>query len=168
MHEQRRWRFLNAIRTAIPANEVHGYSRPMRRVCFGVIATDACSSAWSSAAASAVFRPGTQPARRRRALCRGRFADTGARMRVYQARAADLAFAATVDLDDDLRDITHLLLVSCTGFAAPGVDLALIERLALSPAVERTCDQFHGVPRRAQRAPPRRHIVRSSRRRGCS
>ena len=67
----------------------------------------------------------------------------------------------TVDLDDDLRDITHLLLVSCTGFAAPGVDLALIERLALSPAVERTCVSFMGCHGALNALRLAGHIVRS-------
>src|SRR5262249_30204097 len=34
--------------------------------------------------------------------------------------------------------LTHLVTVSCTGFAAPGVDRVLIEELGLAPTVERT------------------------------
>src|SRR5204863_3753847 len=40
--------------------------------------------------------------------------------------------------------ITHLVTVSCTGFQAPGVDLALVRRLALSPGVARTHVGFMG------------------------
>jgi predicted naringenin-chalcone synthase len=40
--------------------------------------------------------------------------------------------------------ITHLLTVSCTGFFAPGLDCALIERLALSPSVHRLHIGFMG------------------------
>jgi predicted naringenin-chalcone synthase len=36
------------------------------------------------------------------------------------------------------KDLTHLVTVSCTGFAAPGVDVALIHGLELSPTVQRT------------------------------
>jgi alpha-pyrone synthase len=36
------------------------------------------------------------------------------------------------------HDITHLITVSCTGFLAPGVDVALIHALDLSPTVART------------------------------
>jgi predicted naringenin-chalcone synthase len=41
-------------------------------------------------------------------------------------------------------EITHLVTVSCTGFAAPGFDVALIEDLALNPTVERTHLGFMG------------------------
>jgi predicted naringenin-chalcone synthase len=41
-------------------------------------------------------------------------------------------------------EITHLVTVSCTGFFAPGLDVALIERLGLSPTVSRTHVGFMG------------------------
>jgi predicted naringenin-chalcone synthase len=41
-------------------------------------------------------------------------------------------------------EITHLVTVSCTGFAAPGFDVALIEDLELRPTVERTHVGFMG------------------------
>jgi alpha-pyrone synthase len=34
--------------------------------------------------------------------------------------------------------VTHLVTVSCTGFMAPGVDVALIEGLGLAATVQRT------------------------------
>src|SRR6266536_375240 len=40
--------------------------------------------------------------------------------------------------------VTHLVTVSCTGFAAPGVDLALIRGLGLPPTVQRTHVGFMG------------------------
>jgi predicted naringenin-chalcone synthase len=141
--------FLNAIGTAVPANEVHGLfaayaprllrSHRDRRLferMVGRCGIERRHSVLAPGRGSQLDDAGLYVA--------GRFADTGARMRVYEARAADLAFAAALDLDDDLRDLTHLLLVSCTGFAAPGVDLALVERLALSPAIERTGVGFMG------------------------
>ena len=42
------------------------------------------------------------------------------------------------------ESITHLVTVSCTGFVAPGVDLALIDGLGLRPTVERTHVGFMG------------------------
>lgn len=41
-------------------------------------------------------------------------------------------------------EVTHLVTCSCTGFAAPGVDLALIERLGLPPTVARSHIGFMG------------------------
>ena len=41
-------------------------------------------------------------------------------------------------------ELTHLVTVSCTGFLAPGVDLALIKELGLPPTVQRTHVGFMG------------------------
>ncbi|WP_435007303.1 type III polyketide synthase [Tundrisphaera lichenicola] len=41
-------------------------------------------------------------------------------------------------------EITHLVTVSCTGFSAPGFDLALFDRLKLRPVVQRTHVGFMG------------------------
>jgi predicted naringenin-chalcone synthase len=40
--------------------------------------------------------------------------------------------------------ITHVIAVSCTGFFAPGLDLAIARRLGLNPHVERTLVGFMG------------------------
>ena len=42
------------------------------------------------------------------------------------------------------QEITHLILVSCTGFSAPGIDFYLIKRLGLSAAIARTMIGFMG------------------------
>jgi predicted naringenin-chalcone synthase len=158
--------FLNAIGTAIPPNEVHGLfaayaprllqSHRDRRLFERMVQRCGIERRHS------VLAPGRADQLDDAGLyVSGRFADTGARMRVYQARAAELAFAAALDLDDDLQGITHLVLVSCTGFAAPGVDLALIERLALSPAVERTCVGFMGCHAAINALRLAGHIVRA-------
>ncbi|HVK13733.1 MAG TPA: type III polyketide synthase [Gemmataceae bacterium] len=77
---------------------------------------------------------------------------TAERMRVYAAEAPPLAVkAARVALTEarfEPESITQLVTVSCTGFVAPGVDLALIRGLGLRPTVERTHVGFmgcHGV-----------------------
>lgn len=41
-------------------------------------------------------------------------------------------------------EITHLVTVSCTGFAAPGFDLSLVTSLGLDPGVQRTHVGFMG------------------------
>ena len=43
-----------------------------------------------------------------------------------------------------LKELTHLITVSCTGMYAPGLDIELVERLALSPCVQRTAVNFMG------------------------
>src|SRR5262249_30585542 len=42
------------------------------------------------------------------------------------------------------EELTHLITVSCTGFSAPGVDIALIKRLGMPFDVERTHIGFMG------------------------
>lgn len=73
---------------------------------------------------------------------------TADRMEKYEANATDLALAAcrkTLHSTGVSREqITHLVTVSCSGFAAPGVDLALIDQLGLSPDVERAHVGFMG------------------------
>jgi alpha-pyrone synthase len=73
---------------------------------------------------------------------------TRQRMEVYEAEAPVLARRAAAEALANAQtspgQITHLVTVSCTGFAAPGFDIALIHNLGLSPAVERTHIGFMG------------------------
>ncbi len=67
---------------------------------------------------------------------------TGRRMQFYAESAPPLAVRAAADgirrAGTPAADVTHLVVVSCTGFAAPGVDLALITELGLPATVQRT------------------------------
>lgn len=67
---------------------------------------------------------------------------TAERMALYAEHAPPLALrAAHAALEESglaAREISHLVTVSCTGFAAPGVDIALINELRLRPTIERT------------------------------
>lgn len=73
---------------------------------------------------------------------------TAARLEVFAGAAADLAETAARRAIDgagvEAARLTHLITVSCTGFAAPGVDHALVTRLALDPGVQRTNVGFMG------------------------
>jgi alpha-pyrone synthase len=73
---------------------------------------------------------------------------TAERMQIYASEAGPLAVrAAKVAMSDSrfpAATITHLITVSCTGFVAPGVDLALITGLGLKPTVQRTHVGFMG------------------------
>ncbi len=77
----------------------------------------------------------------------GAYPTTAARMRHYEAHALPLALAAVRGLDLDraeLQRITHLVVASCTGFTAPGLDLQLAASLGLAGGVERTLVGFMG------------------------
>lgn len=69
------------------------------------------------------------------------------RMDLYQQHAMPLSKKAIVQCIDGVitaQQITHLITVSCTGMAAPGLDLALMEALQLSPNLYRTSINFMG------------------------
>ena len=73
---------------------------------------------------------------------------TAERMAAYELHAPRLAVAAArdalTDADVEPTRITHLVTVSCSGFSAPGVDLALFENLGLSAETARTHVGFMG------------------------
>ena len=58
--------------------------------------------------------------------------------------AASAARRALEDAGIPAASVTHLVTVSCTGFYAPGVDVALIKALSLSPEVGRLHIGFMG------------------------
>ena len=93
----------------------------------------------------------------------GDFPDTAARMRKFEACAPGLAVEAVGKLLDgeDRSRISHVIVTSCTGFSAPGLDLALVERCGLSPSVERTMVGFMGCYAAINALKLARHIVRS-------
>ncbi len=73
---------------------------------------------------------------------------TARRMEYYEQYAGGLAAEAAARAIQRsgvrAQDITHLVTVSCTGFVAPGVDLALIELLGLPSTTLRTHIGFMG------------------------
>jgi alpha-pyrone synthase len=94
---------------------------------------------------------------------RGRPPDTAARMRVFETRAPELA-ADTVnklELGHDRAHVTHLLITSCTGLSAPGIDIEIIARCGLPSSVERTILGFMGCYAAINALRLARHIVRS-------
>lgn len=77
---------------------------------------------------------------------RGAYPGTARRMRVYEAMAPELAEQAVVQLglNDEASRITHLIVASCTGFMAPGLDQILARRLGLRADLQRTMVGFMG------------------------
>jgi len=73
----------------------------------------------------------------------GRPPGTGERMQRYAEEAPELALRAVAGLPNT-RGITHLVLASCTGFVAPGLDQVIARRLGLAPSVERIVIGFMG------------------------
>jgi predicted naringenin-chalcone synthase len=80
---------------------------------------------------------------------RGNFPSTSERMALYETEALRLAICAVKALKCEISmgsmdDITHLVVASCTGFTAPGLDLQLATTLGLRPDVQRTLIGFMG------------------------
>jgi alpha-pyrone synthase len=77
------------------------------------------------------------------------FPTTAARMKVYQENALSLALAAIRDAflkaeNIKLTDITHVITVSCTGMYAPGLDIEIVQQLALKTNTKRMAINFMG------------------------
>jgi alpha-pyrone synthase len=94
---------------------------------------------------------------------RGSFPDTATRMKFYESHALDLAMESldAAGIKAHAAEITHLIVTSCTGFYAPGLDLQLAHRLGLDPSVERTIIGFMGCYAAMNALKLARHIVRS-------
>ena len=85
---------------------------------------------------------------------------TAARMALYRREAPALAERAVRALGDT-GPVTHLVVASCTGFTAPGIDQLLARRLGLAGQVERTLIGFMGCYAAVAALRTARHIVRS-------
>lgn len=93
----------------------------------------------------------------------GQFPGTAARMSRFGALGLALCEQAVAVLaqTEDVESATHLLMVSCTGFVAPGIDQMLIDRLRLDPSIERTAVGFMGCSAAVNALKLARHIIRS-------
>jgi alpha-pyrone synthase len=88
---------------------------------------------------------------------------TAARMAAYSDYAPALALKAVAGLGKaiDPGAVTHLVVASCTGFVAPGIDQIVARQLGLSPSVERVLIGFMGCYAAVTALRTARHIVRS-------
>ena len=73
---------------------------------------------------------------------------TKQRMESYEHYAPPLAEdavrCALANADINAEDVTDLIVVSCTGFSAPGLDISLIQRFGMPLTVKRTIIGFMG------------------------
>ncbi len=163
--------YVNRIATAVPEYDVHTtfvrFARTLldqrRAKLFDRMADRAqISHRWSS------LKPAVEPEGpsidEAALFTRGQFPSTAERMRLYEAAAPALAERAVMGLGLDAearRRITHVIVTTCTGLSAPGLDLELVERCGLNPSVERTVVGFMGCYAGINALKLSRHIVRS-------
>ncbi|KQT35056.1 stilbene synthase [Sphingomonas sp. Leaf412] len=157
---------IHAIGTAVPAHDIHaafvGWARARlpegeRRVFDRMAQRSGIAHRWSVLPADcSPVAPGgfyaTEP-----------HPGTAARMALYAREAPALALAAIHDLStrEPLGAITHLVVASCTGFVAPGIDQIIARELGLPGSVERTLVGFMGCYAAIAALRTARHIVRS-------
>lgn len=77
------------------------------------------------------------------------YPSTEARLQIFRENALPLSIRAVQAMlnqlpDFDVKKITHLVVVCCTGMYAPGLDIELVKSLKLAPTVDRTCITFMG------------------------
>ncbi len=163
--------YLNRIATAVPPHDVHRTFVRFAREVLGDERTQAVFDRLVEKAQIshryAVLPPAVEPegssVDAAGFYAHGRFPSTAERMGLYEKHAPDLAerTVAGLDLGDDARRISHVIITSCTGLYAPGLDLDLIERCGLDPTVERTIVGFMGCYAAINALKLARHIVRS-------
>ncbi len=88
---------------------------------------------------------------------------TSARMTLYGQYAPALAMQAigALGAQTSLEGITHIVVASCTGFIAPGLDQIIAREMGLSDQVERLLVGFMGCYAAIAALRSARHIVRS-------
>jgi predicted naringenin-chalcone synthase len=163
--------WLNRIGTAVPPHDIHA-----EFVDFGrTTALDGRTAALFDRMVAladiehryAVFAPGPKP--RDRILDsegfyrRGAFPGTAARMARYEQEAVVLAGRAVeaLDIAGERSSITHLVVASCTGFTAPGLDFQIMRQAGLRENVERTIIGFMGCFAAVNALKLASHVVRS-------
>ncbi len=164
--------FINRIATAVPPHDVHrafvdfaatmlpeGTPRNLFRRMARLSAIDhrysfvqpvaTATGAWKDA--EHMYEPGNFPV-------------TARRMTFFEDLAPQLARKAldTLALSREERAaVTHVVVTSCTGLYAPGLDFEVVNHLGLNPSVERTVIGFMGCYAGINALKSAHHIVRS-------
>src|SRR5271165_2360382 len=164
--------FINRIATAVPPHDVHrafvdfaqtmlpeGTVRSLFKRMARLSAIDhrysfvepvkANGEAWHDA--EEIYVPGSFPS-------------TARRMQVFEKFAPRLAGCALDRLkvsEDERRSITHVVVTSCTGLYAPGLDFEVVRQLGLDSSVERTMIGFMGCYAAVNALKSANYIVRA-------
>ncbi len=160
---------LNAVGTAVPKHDVHAafirwaearLREPRSRALFARMARrSGVEHRWSVLPPAPYGDSPVDPG----GFYHGPLPTTGARMDIYAQAAPKLALEAIGKLDGKAAPsgITHLIVASCTGFVAPGIDQIIAAELGLGGHVERTLVGFMGCYAAVSSLRLAHHIVRS-------
>lgn len=157
---------IHAIGTAVPSHDIHrafvGWARARlpereRRLFDRMAARSGIGHRWS------VLPDTGSPVADGGFYAAEPHPGTAARMALYAEAAPALALRAVRALEarEPLGKVTHLVVASCTGFVAPGIDQIIARELGLAGSVERTLVGFMGCYAAVAALRTARHIVRS-------
>ncbi|TIT06166.1 MAG: type III polyketide synthase, partial [Mesorhizobium sp.] len=162
--------YINRIATAVPEHDVHQF---YVRFAASMLAADRRRIFKRMADLAGIehryscFAPASDPEGPSADLAgrfiRGAFPGTAERMAMFGDAAPVLAKKGVegLELGGGVSRITHLIVTTCTGFSAPGIDLELVARCGLPERVERTMIGFMGCYAAINGLKLARHIVRS-------
>lgn len=159
--------FLHAIGTAVPHHDVHqafiGWARQQLTAARETALFDRMAARAGIAHRWSVLPTDADPTGPDGFYGADRWPGTATRMDIYAQAAPALAIRAVDDLANKvpLDGITHLVVASCTGFVAPGIDQIIAARLDLPPSTERVLIGFMGCYAAVAALRTARHIVRS-------
>src|SRR5271157_3218580 len=164
--------YINRIATAVPAHDIH---RAFIDFAAGMLAEGTVRNLFHRMARlSAIehrysfLQPVTSPDGSWKDVEdlyeRGNFPATARRMQLFERFAPQLAQSALDKLaltEEERRGITHVIVTSCTGLYAPGLDFEVVNHLGLNPSVERTMIGFMGCYVAINALKSAHHAVRS-------
>jgi len=160
--------YINALAGVVPEHDVHALfidwaqgqveDERMRKLFLRMAERSGIEHRWSVLPPA----PGGLPHNHPGAFYHGEAPPTSRRMQVYAEEAPKLAMGAIAKLREQakLDGITHLVVASCTGFVAPGIDQIIARELGLE-GVERTLVGFMGCYAAVSALRTAYHIVRS-------
>ncbi|QNG18166.1 type III polyketide synthase [Rhodococcus triatomae] len=154
--------YINRISTAVPEHDVHQafvdfadntFTERRKQLLFRRMADRAqISHRWAGIGSPDSFY-GDDP----------NSVTTETRMIEFERNAPGLATRAVdgLNLGDQAAEVTHLIVISCTGFFSPGIDFEIIEKCGVPMSVERTTIGFMGCFAGINGLKTAHHIVRS-------
>ena len=160
--------FINAVAGIVPEHDVHHLfidwaqaqveDPRLRKLFMRMAERSGIDHRWSVLEPA----PGGRPHNEEGGFYHPGMPRTSARMERYAKEAPELALRAIERLRDQvsLDGVTHLVVASCTGFVAPGIDQIIARRLGLEN-VERTLVGFMGCYAAVSALRTAYHIARS-------
>jgi alpha-pyrone synthase len=160
--------FINAVAGIVPEHDVHHLfidwaqgqveDPRLRKLFMRMAERSGIEHRWSVLPPA----PGGRPHNEEGGFYHPAMPPTSSRMQRYAEEAPELALRAIERLREQvpLDGITHLVVASCTGFVAPGIDQIIARRLGLDN-VERTLVGFMGCYAAVCALRTAHHIARS-------